>query len=571
MLLRIAAPLLDPGQVDLASRGGLQALRALPGVEKVFSRATPGELRLVVRVQRSDPQASAALVAERWLAQASAEFAPPAVAAVARGARARAAWISTGASSETRLAWAAQQALPRASATLPGASRVHLAGALTPSFALEVLTLTLADQGVALPALLQGLRAALGRGEAAPPLQDDAAGVAWLRDTLDKAGAVPRAEGPTRPAADVPLSRLVALRRGVAIAPREALVGRNPALLLLADTGLADPEALARQAAALASDAELLAGLGPAAQLQPLSIGNAQRFVLQLRPGQKPEPAEELAKRLLAVRDVPKIAAAVAVRGWDGIPAELDGGDPRRLPWTVWVAAAGGAADENLLAAREILSAGPWLAQPVAAQQDPALAWLLDQPAAAGVVISAADPTVVSAATAAIARALQQAQGLGAVLAGPAPQAARSPYGLIDASLARQFRLRPQDLADALALLTGELALPRVRGAWLSAALPRGEMVSEQGRLPLEFESGSGRPVDLALLQRVPSQEPLLDRLRVDGEPALFVLADSASGTATGAVSAFRLALGQVAAPSGVHLCSWTLAKGPADSASCVP
>ena len=575
MLVRVPAPLLDPSQVDTASRDGLRALRQLAGVERVISRAAPGELRLVVRMQSPDLAQSAATVAATWRAHAPTGFAAPISAAIAKGARARVAWVVTGAQSDLQMATASVQSLARLAAALPGASRLHVAGAVTPSFTLEVLTRTLADNRVSLATALLSARSALENSRAGPPLSDNAESAAWLHASLDKARAARERSLGDQALEAVPLTRLFALRRGVSIAPQLALVGRNPALLVLADAGSAgDSAQLSSQEAALRRDPQWRSAFGQGSQLLPQTVDAAQRFVLQLRPGQTPDSPEELAKRLLAVRDVPNLVGALAVRGWDGVPAQLDGVDPVRLPWTVWVTASGGKIEESLSAARQILSAGPWQAVPIAANQDPALAWLLEQPAAAGVLLSAGEPSAVSAAAASLGGALQRSQSIAGLSAGPTPQPSPRAFGQLDAALAHQHQLLAQDLADTLDLLTGELLGPELRGAWLAFALPRGEMTAEQGRLPLAYRGGPGQPlqpIDLALLQRLPSQEPLLDRLRVDDKPALYLLAQSASATALESILAVRDAVERTPAPSGVQLLSWTLAQGLADAPACVP
>jgi hypothetical protein len=567
--MRVPAPLLDPSQVDAASRDSVRALRQLAGVDQVISRAAPGELRLVVRMRSAELANSAAAVAASWQAHAPKDFAAPISAAIAKGARARVAWVVTGAQSDLQMATASVQSLARLATALPGASRLHVAGAVTPTFTLEVLTRTLADNRVSLATALQSALGALANPQAGPPLSDSAESAAWLHASLDKARAAREHSPGDQALEDVPLSRLFALRRGVSIAPQAALVGRNPALLVLADAGSAgDSALLSSQEAALRRDPQWRGAFGEGSQLLPQTVDAAQRFVLQLRPGQTPETPEQLAQRLLAVRDVPNLVGALAVRGWDGVPAQLDGADPLRLPWTVWVTASGGKIEESLSAARQILSAGPWQAVAIAANQDPALAWLLEQPAAAGVLLSASEPAAVSAAAASLGGALQRTQSIAGLSAGPIPQPPHRAFGQLDTALARQHQLRAQELADAQDLLTGELVGPELRGAWLAFALPRGDMTAEQGRLPLAYRGGPGQPlqaIDLALLQ------PLLDRLRVDDRPALFVLAQSASATALEPILAVRDAVERHPAPSGVQLLSWTLAQGLADAPSCVP
>ncbi len=576
VLLKIPAPLLSSPEVDAAARPALRELKSLPGVEAVFSRATSGELRVVVRTSVAERAGVLGRVLGYWQAHAPADFGPAEAAAIARGARARVAWAVTDAATEIQTTAAVAASQASWAAALGKASRLHMAGAAVPAFHLDVLTRTAAENRLTLQDVVDKPCAALTSLPAGPALQDRAEDEALLHQQLTGV-LLPRRRLPGEaelPA--VPAPRVLALRRALAIAPRPALVGRNPVLLVMADGGGgADTDGLMAQESAARRAPATRAKLTPAGQLLPQTVDAAQRFILQLRPGERPESAEGMAQRLLAVRDIPNIVSALAVRGWDGIPANLDSAAEADQRWTVWLTPSGGKIEESLRAARDILDRGPWQAVSIAANLDTALAWMVDQPAAAGLLVSAADAALVSSVAGVIGSAAQRSTSLQSVTAGPSPRPANGQFGRIDAQLARQYQLSAGALTTALAMLQGGLYCGEVRGAALWFGLPQGEMAAEQGRLPLGWlaapQPGASAAVDLALVQRLPSQEPLLDRLRVNDKPSLYLLANSSAGAAIEAILAVRDAVERQGSTPGVQLTSLTVKGALQDQPSCVP
>lgn len=576
VLLRVPAPLLPSQEVDTAARAALRELRKLAGTEAVFSRATAGELRVVVRTNSGDRTGALARVTAAWQAHAAADFGPPIAEAIARGARARVAWAITDAATEGQVTAAARASLDAWAAALSKASRIHLAGAGVPTFYMDVLTRTAAENQLTLQAIVDNACASLTAMAAKATLLDSAESELVVHQQLDRVPLARHRSASAQALPDVPATRALALRRAFAIAPRPALVGRNPVLLMLADGGVGvDVDALVAQEGAARRVQVTRAKLSPAGQLLPQTVDAAQRFVLQLRPGERPESPEGMAKRLLAVRDIPNIVSALAVRGWDGIPASLDSSEDKDRRWTVWLTPSGGKIEDSLQAAREILGRGPWQAIAIPTNLDTSLAWLLDQPAAAGLLVTAADAALVSSVTGAIGSAAQRSATLADVAAGPNPRLPNGQFGRIDAQAARLHGLSSRVLSTAQALLQGALYCGEVGGAELWFALPQGEMAAEQGRLPLAWTAGSqalpASAVDLGMLQRLPSPDQVLDRLRVDDQPSLFLLANSTAGSAVEAALALRDAVERQGAMPGVRLTSWTLRGALQDQPACVP
>lgn len=576
VLLKVAAPLLASAEVDGAARPALRELKRLPGVETVFSRATAGELRVVVRTATADRSAALAGVLASWQRNASAEFGSAQAAAIARGARARVAWAVTDAATDGQTSAAVAASQAAWAAALASSSRVHLAGAAVPTFHLDVLTRTAAENRLTLQEIVDRPCAAMTAPPPRLPLRDDAESEALLHQQLGRVLLPRYRQGAEQALADVPATRVIALRRALAVGPRPALVGRNPVLMFLADGGIGiDLNGLMAQESAARRAPVTRSKLTAAGQLLPQTVDAAQRFILQLRPGERAESAEGMAQRLLAVRDIPNIVSALAVRGWDGVPASLDSAHDQGQVWTVWLTPSGGKIDEGLRAARDILGRGPWQATAIPANIDTALAWMIDQPAAAGLLVSAADAAVVSAVTGAIGAAAQRSQSLEGVSAGPVARPANGQFGRIDAELARRYQLTARQMATALTLLQGPLYCGETGGAQLWFGLPQGDMAAEQGRLPLAWPTptppGPPTAVDMALLQRLPSQEPVLDRVRIDDKPGLFLLARSSTGAAVEAILALRDAVERQGKGAGVQLTSWTLPGAQQDLPSCVP
>lgn len=536
VLVLAPAPALDPAAVDEALRPVIPVLRSLPRVERVLTRATLGQGRLLVRFAAGTPPGQAADGVRRtWQTQPPRGFATPVVAPIARGARARIALqvlADAGRPEATRLA---ETLAPSLLGHNPHASRVHLAGTVRTAALVDVLAPALRQNDLDLLQVSTAVHKACAQAE-----PDPGATLAPLRKALTTVQVsrhrAPGAQAlPARSAAD-----LVAVTRATSEPVREARNGQLPVTVLLADGGdQTDDAVIAKGEGALRREAAQPGRLSAGVQVHPAALAAAYRFVLQLRPERTPEGLTDLSNRLQAVRQIPEITGMLAIQGHDGVPEALDVDARGGSAWTVWVVAPAAEVEVVLGHVREKLSDGPWQAHLLSPHLDTGMAWLLGAWATSGALASAPDAARLPEAIGSAAKLLASLSSTRELRTGPQRRPATQRQDRLDRLKASEAGIDAQTLDLALDLMAGRVLVGRCPpgpgshgvAAWLG--LPTGDLSARQGELPLRYagyddsREAVARVWTLAEVVRLPEREPVLDRLLVDGRSALWVAADS--------------------------------------------
>lgn len=529
VLVRAAAPGLDPSAVDVTLRPVAARLRALPGVERVVARARAGEARLLVRMTAAGPQGLSASTAvlSAWRSHPPAGLADPQVEPIVRGERALAALegVATGGRPE-----ATAYADAHVDALLHGThqvTRTHLAGAVRPYLALRLIPSALALNGVGLADVLTSLHQWL---EAGDPQQKQPT-VEITRHSLHPLALKRHWTANNQPLPAVALDTLLDISPEQGEPTREALTNQLPTTLWLLNgygsQSVPEAESAARQVAQ-ASAGKFRASLQ--------SLANAYRLVLTVPENRPAETVEDLGKRLLQLRTSEESVVALnAIAGLDGVPEplDLDGRQGRR--WTLWVSIATADSGAVLNNVRDALAKGPggWDVHVLDATSDTALCWVLDAWGSGGVLISGDDAAALGPIVGAIAERARTAREKAGTRQGPQPELP---------PIAWQ-RLEPRNLqdvglpADMAAFLVESLDGPRPLGWWHDAPIwlgwPHGDLSATLGLAPLLWPkaanargTGPGKSWVLADVLRQADPTPLVERVRVDGRPALWIAAE---------------------------------------------
>lgn len=531
VLVRVDAPTLTPAQAAEALRPAQLAWQALPGVEHVFLRALEGEARAVVRFSPGTPPGRAvAVVRQAWPTPPLDTLGTPTLAAIGRAARARMAVsvLAPGGRQEAT----AQVANAAASllATVPGAQRLSVAGAVRPFLTLEPL---------------------------APTLEANHQDLKTLRDTLTQPLALPAGVDAARAVlaqvqlpARVSLAQVASFLPGLGEPVREARNGHLPVTAILLDASPQQTDApLVASSNAWRRD-PLRTQEFRGTDLHPQFIGSTYRYALWAR--EAPESADDLGKRLQMVRELPEVSSVFAVQGVDGVPELLDREGEAGRVWTVWIAASAPQMEVVLQAVEQRLTrteAGrpaPWRVHPLAADWDTALGWLLGQQGSAAMLATAPDSARLAPTLASVVQAVLRAQPMAEVRTGPQKQ----PPGPLWARLKPGAPPVPADLLALTQRLTLGPQPLRTQGnvpIWLG--LPGGERQAQQGNLPIVQRPGAR--VLWSDLQQLPSAEPVLQQVAVDGRPALWLAVDVHTVTPDAFALAFADLLERTVEPSG--------------------
>lgn len=575
VLVRADAPGRDPSSVDAAVHEVADRWRALPGVEHVLVRAREGELRAVVRFGGAVdlPQAATQAVADAWAASPPAELAPPQIIAIPKGNRTRIGWAVTSfdggedatARAEVLADWWVQET--------PGAARAEVSGAVRPVLFVDVLTRSAQDLRVALGEVTAAVREALAKAPPQVPATAEAETQNRLQAVIDQARVAPRKVGPT-PGNGTELSRVVALRRGLGGPVRTALVGRNEAVLMRVEAGIG-PEAGAVVQADLSKrqDPTFRQTLGDRAQVYPQTMDAAYRLTLEIRPGATPETTVDLGRRLLAVRELPGIVGVVGVQGWDGIPEVIQPGIHSGARWTVWVTVSAHNVENLVSSIAQLLSDGPWVATQLPSNLDTALAWALDESATAGVVLAARNPALLAPAVSAVVAQIQQHRDFAEPRSGPGRRPASEAFARLRVQGLLAAQLPADEAALAVNLLVRQEFIGLFGGADVWLGLPSGQMAAEHGTLPLSWTAGTeaGKAATLADAMQVPSETLVLERIRWDGVPVLWLLAGSAGPNPATVTASFRDCIERAALSPGLTLVSWTVRDTFSQGEACTP
>ncbi len=566
VLVRADAPGLEPGPADGAIRPVADAWRSLGGVEHVVTRAREGEVRALIRFDATAqlPDAATAAVASAWQAHRPPELATPQIAWIPRGNRARLGWAFTSFDGGEDATALAVQVAPQLLQQWPALARTEVAGTVRPVFFVDVLTKSVQDRGSTLAMVAAGVRNVLQshagqtKVDAGPQSQN------ILQAAVDtgKIGVHDRG-------APVELSRVVALRRGLGGPVRSGLVGRNEAVLLRGEMGvggeMGNLEAKARAELAAAGH------LGARRQVYPQTLAVASRLVLDLRADQTPERPVDLAKRLLVVREMPGVVGVAAMQGLDGIPEPLDSDVPANRRWTVWVTVSTPNAEALITSIAGQLGEGPWQAYSIPGNLDTSLAWLLDRPAAAGALVAARDPAQLAPAVAALGEQLKKHPDFANLRSGPQRRGAVATFARLRVDNLLAAHLPSDDAALALNLVDRPQPIGVFGGADVWLGLPTGAMAAEYGTLPLAWLPPANRPALLGDIIQLPSDMTVLERLRVDGDPALWVQVDNHGMLPDVAVTAFRDAFERASIAPTVQRLGLTVADPTLGLGACVP
>lgn len=544
VLVLADAPVLDPTAGSAVLASVTTAWRALPGVAHVYTRALDGQLRAVVRFSPGTPPARARdAVQQAWQAQSPQSVASPRIQAIGRSARTRLAIsvLAPGGRQEATAQIAAHGA--SVLQAVEGVTRLAVAGAVRPFLQVEALAPELQANHLALTDLAQALRMPLAPVAAPDPVRA-------LRDALSevKLGAKPLTK----------LAKLVSFAPGIGEPVREARNGHLPVSAILLDAAPQQTDGALVTASSAWRRAAQRAQEFPGTDLHPQFIGNAYRYALSARD--TPEAIADLSQRLQAVRLVPDVVSVFATQGTDGIPETLDVAGSGGRIWTVWVGASAPQMEVVLGAVHDRLASGadgkpgPWLVHPLATDWDTALGWLLDTQASGALLASAPDPSQLGPAIGAVSGVIQRSPAVWQVRSGPSRHAPGPTWARLQLAKARTV---PADaVALAQSLTQGPLWLGDQAGVAIWLALPGGVRQAQQANVPVASLPGQapgviGPQVTLGELTQLPTTEPVLDRVDIDGRPALWLAADVRSDPADGFASSFWDAVERTVDPSG--------------------
>lgn len=544
VLVLADAPVLDPTAGAAVLAPLTTAWRALPGVVHVYTRALDGQLRAVVRFSPgTPPERARASVQQAWQAQQPESVAVPRIQAIGRSARTRLAIsvLAPGGRQEATAQIAAYGAAVLQA--VEGVTRLSVAGAVRPFLQVEALAPELQGNHLALTDLVQALLVPLTGVAATDP-------VAAVRSALSEVKLGNQPDSPK-------IARVVSFAPGIGEPVREARNGHLPVTALLFDAAPQQTDgALVTASNTWRRDparAKEFAGT----DLHTQFIGNAYRYALRCRD--KPEAIAALSQRLQAVRLVPDVVSVFATQGTDGIPETLDVDGNGGQVWTVWVGASAPQMEVVLRGVHDRLALdadgkpGPWLVHPLPADWDTALGWLLNTQASGALLASAPNPGLLAPVIGAVSSVIQRSAAVWQVRSGPA----RHPPGPLWARLQQDTaRTLPADaVALAQGLTQGAKWLGEQAGVAIWLALPGGVRQAQQVNIPVARQTQPGskaqRTVSLGDLQQPPSTEPVLDRVDVDGRPALWLAADVRSDLADGFAESFWDAVERTVDPSG--------------------
>lgn len=525
VLVLADAPTLDPAGTEAALAPAVSAWRALGGVERVYTRAMEGQIRAVVRFSAGTAPSSAAdAVRAAWQRTTQTATATPRIETLARGARVRllvTVLAPAGRPEATR--WVADRGAAWLAA-MPGLTRAGVAGAVRPYLLLEPLAPGLDGNGLDLERLVARL---MTLPEPAPAATSPDSAVDLLkrltvpRNTLMN-NAIPATQDKT-PATE--LARLVSFMPGAGEPVREARNGKLAVTALLGHAAANVSDAsLAAQDSAWRRQPELVQALAGGWDLRGQMVSTAHRFALVAPPGVPPEAVESLAQRLQKVRELPEVTSVVAMQGTDGIPEgiDVDAGAGRR--WTVWIAGSFADSALTISSAIELLRGPSWQVQPLPADWDTALGWMLGVSGTTGLLASAPAPDRLPPAMATIGRLIHETSTVAVVQNGPQRRPPEPRWSRLAQVEARQAALRPDTLALAQDLVLAPRFLRLFAGKPLWLGLPRDERSAQQGNLPVA--RSQNRSWKLGELQQLPASEPVLERIGVDQRPAAWLTAD---------------------------------------------
>lgn len=528
VLCLLRKPGATPDETDRRLSQLTAAVKGLPEVAHLLSRGLDGEGRLLVRLAAQTSYAAGQGVVEVLRVAAKPGTGELTCALVPQAARSRQVWQlldpAGDASASKRLAAMGQQALGE----LPCITRSEVVNSLEDVVALELQTKTIADAHVDLPSIIQALTS---------QTTIDTNWSEWLAaTTVQPAGGRPK----------VPLANLIAVTTGQS---RGLRTGRNgkvvvPALTLTG--GLrCDPADLGIKAATWQRKHMRLEG--PADVWASVATEAATRVYLRTKRDQVAESEENFAERLAKIRKSPTSLGAVALRGLDGIPMQLQPDAAQGGAWTLWLTDSEGEALSTLSNFRTEMEAAGWQIAPLSPSADVALAWLLDDPASAGVLVSDVTVDTIHQAAQAVGSGVLKMYGLEKVMRGPVRLASHLTASVW---LSETMALEDRTAAWLQDLLAGGHNLHWAPGSTDRLArrvvikLPAGDRAQFHGILPVAQAKSDGQPMPtLGQFRRTPSPLPVDERLRWNQRPVGWVRVSSFNSPAESLGVAFEEAI----------------------------
>ena len=322
------------------------------------------------------------------------------------------------------------------------------------------------------------------------------------------------------------LDRLTIQTSGIGEPLREAQVGRNMVTTLLIYSGHG-----ADMSAFFAADATQMHKLSRKLEAEDVrvvshNLSTAHRFVLTRTGDRAPGARGQFGDRIVRLLKDGGVYDALAVDGVDGIPPLLDDGRPGARFRTLWLLLGNQSRQEEILdRVQQSLAEAGWRAHLMHEAADTHLMWVLGRFGTAGLVLASRNPGELGGPTRIMTDAAKQARSAGLVRTGPRSAPPLRTFDSIDQQVAREHKISGADLAQIHDLVQGPRLLAEVAGGPVWLTLPTDTMAAHVGRLPLSVGKGARSWSDL---QRLPADTPQVDRLRADGEPAFWLMVDSA-------------------------------------------
>ena len=534
VLIVAEGPATDATRLDTAIAPVVAALRHLPDVERVWSRADAGTVRLVVRCGATRTAAQAErLVRATWAAAAIGELADPKVTAIAPGQRAVAAFTiiaNAGPREATKIL--AQRINPAARA-LPAVARVWTAGAVRPYRVIHWMPPYLARHKVGIVVAQRRLEAALVQGTGS------------LSERL-AAAPLPVAPGRRATVKKATLADLVISTSGLGEPVARAYTGSREIVSAIVEAGAQTTgNALSGQLTAEIAH-KRLRQLPAEVEHFHHALTAMDRYRLIRKQAAAPSTDREFRSQLASLGKARLFHDVFVLGGEDGVPPHMQDHSTDGQVWTLWLAVGAGIRQEEVYQTLNESLPG-WRVVPIADEQDTALSWLTRAGTTAGVVFASKDAALLTRTATTLTRGLAAERRIGLRRSGPHRSRTGAPYGTTRRDVAQTKGVAAADLALATQLKAGLRYAGNVDGVPVWTGLPTGVMSTRQGELPLAAGQ-SLVPWNEVLQLRDDSEDT--PRLRIDGLPALWYGANPLEDAAGEFARAFWMAVEQRVEPS---------------------
>jgi hypothetical protein len=235
---------------------------------------------------------------------------------------------------------------------------------------------------------------------------------------------------------------------------------------------------------------------------------------------------------MVKLRDSGLAFNIVAVAGRDGVPLALDADATSGAVWTLWAARRG--TTERAVAESEVRrifaeGAGFGVVN-LAPRRDDLLAWTVGAGASTGCIVSSPDAGKLADVIGALAAGLRAAGVAKRFESGPRRQPVPEALTRIAFDRVRERRVPPAGLEAAMSLSGEGWRLGPLGAVPVRFSLASKAQTHTLPNLPLTDDK---EPVTWASVRRLPVPREALDRVRVDGRPALWFGVDLRGGDLT--------------------------------------